>query len=143
VVAGGEEPQRSGHQESTEERASRECRETVRIAEALWRLAKWARNKYSQAPEITPSLEDPNTAQMASGPADRAEVFRKTFFPSPPEAEIGDIEDATYPDRIAMPPITEQEVERALQEAAPLKGPAPTASQIEHCSWRQRGSRPT
>jgi hypothetical protein len=51
-------------------------------------------------PEPTPSLEDPGTAQMASDPADKAEVFRKAIFPSPPEAEIGDLEDATYPDRI-------------------------------------------
>ena len=41
-------------------------------------------------------------------------MFKKAFFPSPPEAEIEDTEDATYPDRIAMPPITRQEVEKAL-----------------------------
>lgn len=53
------------------------------------------------------------------------EVFRKTFFPSPPEANIRDIKDAAYLNRIVIPPITEQEVGRALQEAAPLKAPDP------------------
>lgn len=93
--------------------------------EALWRMAKWARNRTTQAPEVTPTLEHPDTSQMVSDPAEKAEVFRKAFFPSPPEAEIGGIEDATYPDRITMPPITEQEVERAIQEASPLKAPGP------------------
>jgi hypothetical protein len=90
---------RSAHRESVE-RASES-------PEALRRMANWARNRNNQAPEITPTLEDPDTVRMVSDPADKAEVCRKTFFPSPPEAEIGDIEDATYPDRIAMPPITE------------------------------------
>ncbi|KAJ3454759.1 hypothetical protein MRS44_013359 [Fusarium solani] len=93
--------------------------------EALWKMAKWARNRTIQAPEITPILEHPDTSQMVSDPAEKAEIFKSAFFPSPPEAEIGDIEDATYPDRITMPPITEQGVERAIQEASPLKAPGP------------------
>jgi len=93
--------------------------------EALWKMAKWARNRTIQAPEITPILEHPDTSQMVSEPAEKAEIFKRAFFPSPPEAEIGDIENAIYPDRITMPPITEQEVERAIQEASPLKAPGP------------------
>lgn len=93
--------------------------------EALWRRAKWARNRTIQAPEVTPTLEHPDTSEMVSDPAEKAEIFRKAFFPSPPEGENGDIEDATYPDGITMPPITEQEVERAIQEASPLKAPGP------------------
>ncbi|KAJ3453598.1 hypothetical protein MRS44_017845 [Fusarium solani] len=93
--------------------------------EALWKMAKWARNRTIQAPEITPILEHPDTSQMVSEPAEKAEIFKRAFFPSPPEAEIRDIENAIYPDRITMPPITEQEVERAIQEASPLKAPGP------------------
>ncbi|KAH7147027.1 hypothetical protein B0J13DRAFT_553077 [Dactylonectria estremocensis] len=56
-----------------------------------------------QAPEVTPTLQHPDTSQMVSDPAEKAEIFKKAFFPSPPEAEIGDIEDATYPDRRRPP----------------------------------------
>jgi exonuclease III len=93
--------------------------------DALWKLAKWARNRNTQAPEVTPTIQNPDTLQMVSDPAKKAEIFREAFFPAPREAELGDIEGATYPDRIAMPPITEQEVGRAIQEASPFKAPGP------------------
>jgi hypothetical protein len=62
---------------------------------------------------------------MVLDPVDKVEVFRKIFFPSPPEAEIRDIEDAIYPDRITMLLIIEREVERAIQEASSLNPPSP------------------
>lgn len=34
--------------------------------ESLWRMAKWARNRNTQAPEVTSTLQHPNTLRMVS-----------------------------------------------------------------------------
>ncbi|KJK73496.1 hypothetical protein H634G_11258 [Metarhizium anisopliae BRIP 53293] len=108
---------RRGHRENVE-RASES-------PEALWKMARWARNRNAPAPEVTPALQHPDTLQMTSDTAEKADIFRRAFFPCPPEADISDIEGAVYPERIDMPAITEQEVERAIREASPLKAPGP------------------
>ncbi|KJK84818.1 hypothetical protein H633G_11388 [Metarhizium anisopliae BRIP 53284] len=108
---------RRGHRENVE-RASES-------PEALWKMARWARNRNAPAPEVTPALQHPDTLQMTSDTAEKADILRRAFFPCPPEADISDIEGAVYPERIDMPAITEQEVERAIREASPLKAPGP------------------
>ncbi|KJK76179.1 hypothetical protein H634G_08585 [Metarhizium anisopliae BRIP 53293] len=108
---------RRGHRENVEKASE--------SPEALWKMARWARNRNAPAPEVTPALQHPDTLQMTSDTAEKADIFRRAFFPCPPEADISDIEGAVYPERIDMPAITEQEVERAIREASPLKAPGP------------------
>ncbi|KAJ6436234.1 reverse transcriptase [Purpureocillium lavendulum] len=93
--------------------------------ELLWRIAKWARNRQCQTSAITPALKDPATLETASTPGEKAELFRKAFFPKPPEANLEDIDNAVYADPINLPQIAEQEVEDAIRNAAPLKAPGP------------------
>ncbi|OHE90236.1 zinc knuckle [Colletotrichum orchidophilum] len=104
-------------------------REAVEAAaespESLWRIAKWARTRQNQTPTVTPEITNPSTAQVATTPEEKTEIFRKTFFPTPPEAYLEDIENATYGEQIELPPISENEVEEAIQKTAPLKAPGP------------------
>ncbi len=79
--------------------------------ESLWQIAKWARNRGNQAPNITPELRHPTTGQKAIKAEEKAQLFRETFFPIPPDADLEDINNATYTDQIPMPPITTKEVE--------------------------------
>ncbi|KAH7462407.1 hypothetical protein FOMA001_g18559 [Fusarium oxysporum f. sp. matthiolae] len=108
---------RQNHREKVEEAAQSPA--------TLWRLAKWARNRHSQTPNVTPALVNPATKQQAITPSEKAELLRKTFFPVPPDTYIEDIENANYPAPTAMPPITTREIEEAIEEAAPLKAPGP------------------
>jgi exonuclease III len=108
---------RQNHREKVEEAAQSPA--------TLWRLAKWARNRHSQTPNVTPALVNPATKQQAITPSEKAELLRKTFFPVPPDTDIEDIENANYPAPAAMPLITTREIEEAIEEAAPLKAPGP------------------
>ncbi|OAQ61321.1 reverse transcriptase [Purpureocillium lilacinum] len=108
---------RQSHRERVEQAAE--------SPESLWRIAKWARNRQSQTSAITPALQDPATAEMAITPNEKAELFRKVFFPTPPDASLDDIDSAVYTDQVSLPPIAEQEVEDAIRNAAPLKAPGP------------------
>ncbi|KAJ3552122.1 hypothetical protein NPX13_g11188 [Xylaria arbuscula] len=93
--------------------------------ESLWQIAKWARNRGNQAPNITPELRHPTTGQKAIKAEEKAQLLRETFFPLPPDAVLEDINTATYTDQIPMPPITTNEVEHAVQATLPLKAPGP------------------
>ncbi|KAK1485910.1 zinc knuckle, partial [Colletotrichum abscissum] len=104
-------------------------REAVEIAaespRSLWKIAKWARNRQSQPPTVTPEIKKPNKSQVATTPEEKAALFKETFFPPPPEANLEDIDNASYSNQIGLPPVSESEVEDAIQEAAPLKAPGP------------------
>jgi hypothetical protein len=93
--------------------------------EALWKLAKWARTRRDQSTRSIPAIHHPNTQQELIDPADKAELFQDVFFPTPPEADLGDIQDAVYSGQIDMPPIEEKEVRTAIRGASPLKAPGP------------------
>jgi hypothetical protein len=108
---------RNAHREQVEQAA--------KSPEALWRLVKWAKTRGNQAPMITPAIRHPETQQEATDPKVKADVFRKAFFPAPPEADLDDIRDAQYDDQIDMPQITEKEIRDAIRAASPLKTPGP------------------
>lgn len=92
---------------------------------SLWKIAKWARSRQNQTPTVTPELQKPNTTETATTPEEKAALFKETFFPTPPEANLADMENAVYNDQLTMPPVTEQEVDDTIQEAAPLKALGP------------------
>ncbi|KFA81662.1 hypothetical protein S40288_11479 [Stachybotrys chartarum IBT 40288] len=86
--------------------------------EKLWRVAKWARSRESQGSELTPVIKDPATSQEATTPREKAKLFRDVFFPNPPEADLSDMDGATYPEQIKLPKITIDEVEDAILATA-------------------------
>lgn len=108
------------------QQAHREAVETAAESpRSLWKIAKWARNRQSQPPTVTPEIKKPNTSQVATTPEEKAALFKETFFPPPPEANLQDIDNTSYSNQIGLPPVSESEVEDAIQEAAPLKAPGP------------------
>ncbi|KEY74501.1 hypothetical protein S7711_10319, partial [Stachybotrys chartarum IBT 7711] len=104
-------------------------RDTIETAaespEKLWRVAKWARSRESQVSELTPVIKDPVTAQEATTPKGKAKLFRDVFFLNPPEADLGDMDGATYPEQIKLPKITIDEVEDTILTTASNKAPGP------------------
>ena len=99
--------------------------QAAKSPEALWRLANWARARSNRPPAVTPIIRNPETQQEVTNPAEKANIFRNTFFPTPPEADLGDILGAKYDNQIQLPPITEKEIQDALRKASPLKAPGP------------------
>ncbi|KAJ3552812.1 hypothetical protein NPX13_g11028 [Xylaria arbuscula] len=108
---------RQSHREKVEKAAE--------SPESLWKIAKWARNRENQAPNVTPELRHPTTRQKAIKPEEKAQLLKETFFPTPPNANLEDIENATYTDQIPTPPITTEEIENAIQATPALKAPGP------------------
>jgi hypothetical protein len=93
--------------------------------ESLWRIAKWARNRENQPPNVTPIIKYPTLNKEAVLPEEKIALLKETFFPRPPEVDLSDIENARYGDQIPMPDITEKEVLDAIKAAAPFKAPGP------------------
>jgi hypothetical protein len=107
-------------------KAHRDCIErATESLDALWKLAKWARTRHNQSTGTTPAIQHPDTQQELLEPADKAEMFQGVFFPAPPEADLGDLENADYNSQIEMPPIKEKEVQTAIRATSPLKAPGP------------------
>lgn len=103
------------------------CRveEAAASPESLWKLAKWAKTRGHNSPTVTPAIQHPVTRQDMVEVEDKAEVFRETFFPSSPEANLDDIENAQYANQVEFPSITKKEVTDAIRATAPLKAPGP------------------
>lgn len=91
--------------------------------ESLWKIAKWARNRENQAPNVTPELRHPTTGQKAVKAEEKAQLLREALFPTSPNANLEDINNATYADQIRMPLITTKEVENAILTTPSLKAP--------------------
>ncbi len=109
-------------------KALRDChREKIEKAaespESLWRIAKWARKRDKPATSITPELKNPATGQLAVTPEEKTKLLKDTFFPTPPDASLEDINGTEYIDQIDTPPITLEEVEEAIRNASPMKAP--------------------
>jgi exonuclease III len=93
--------------------------------EALWRLTKWARGRTTLPPSVTPSIRCPQTEREVTEASEKAEVFRRTFFPRPPVADLRDTHGVQYTGQISQPPITEKEILEAIRSTSPLKAPGP------------------
>ncbi|PQE33843.1 reverse transcriptase protein [Rutstroemia sp. NJR-2017a WRK4] len=77
--------------------------------ESIWKLAKWARNREGATATTTPALKDPITNTEYIEAQDKARLLKTTFFPTPPEPDLQNINGAEYPDQISFPDITEKE----------------------------------
>ncbi|KAJ5159354.1 zinc knuckle domain protein [Penicillium coprophilum] len=87
----------------------------------MWRMGKWARNRQGAYDKgITPSIKVPEG--LAETVKEKAAAFQKAFFPTPPPADLSDI-DNNYPEPIHFPEITRQEISQAVKSSPPNKAP--------------------
>jgi Reverse transcriptase (RNA-dependent DNA polymerase) len=97
---------------------------------------KW-RKFIKEADEITIwKLKYLDTASMstyipmingtAASNNEKAEIFRATFFPQPPPANLSDIHKTSYAEAVPLPPqITPSQIRTAVKKLAPKKAPGP------------------
>jgi hypothetical protein len=107
----------------------------------MWRIAKWARSRAGGQADIIPTLHQGNrTAETAE---QKADLLRETFFPTPPAADLSDIEGRTYDQSIdiVFPDINEHEITKAIKRAPPDKAPGPDA--IPNKVWHALTAVPT
>ena len=90
----------------------------------LWKLAKWAKSRGTASQAFTPALQQLD-GTSATGPEEKAELLRAAFFPTPPEADLSDIENYEYPEPLQMPLIAEQELSKVILQAPGSKAPGP------------------
>ncbi|KAJ5159355.1 reverse transcriptase [Penicillium coprophilum] len=87
----------------------------------MWRMGKWARSRQGAYDKgITPSIKVPEG--LAETVKEKAAAFQKAFFPTPPPADLSDI-DNNYPEPIHFPEITRQEISQAVKSSPPNKAP--------------------
>lgn len=99
--------------------------EALQSQKGIWRIAKWGKD-FSTTPRQLPKFP----ALKKSGGSDKmtedfeakVKVLRGVFFPSPPKADLEDIERATYPIPIDMPEMLDDEkVRKAIWKPKPDK----------------------
>jgi len=92
--------------------------------EDFWKVARWVRRRGATGSSFTPTLRDAS-GQGIQDPEEKAKLLFRVLHPTPPEADLKDIEGYNYPEPIATPKITIKEVKRAITSAAPGKAPGP------------------
>jgi hypothetical protein len=84
----------------------------------------WKLKKYMDSTPISSYI--PTINETAASNDEKAEIFKSTFFPPPPPADLSDIEGANYPEPVPSPPrITLSQVETAIEKLAAKKAPGP------------------
>jgi exonuclease III len=112
----------------TKEKRKQFRREVAEAAarDDIWNLAKWARTKAQDTPELPqiPALRDGEGWARERNEKER--VLFQRFFPPPPEVDLTDIPEATYPDQIHQTEeITEEEISWIIQRVGANKAPGP------------------
>ena len=78
-------------------------------------------SQYTPTNTYIPTLEGEATTSNQ-----KTNILSKTFFPSPPPADLSDIPNASYPDPVSTNlDITDIQVKRAIERLAPNKAPGP------------------
>lgn len=73
---------------------------------SLWSLARWANNRGTRAAAFTPDIEKQDLS-MAETTKEKAEALKASFFSKPPEANLADIHNYFYLQRVEKwTPIT-------------------------------------
>ena len=125
---------RDREQEEAGKRKEKEYREKIKKAKRItWRKfvkeadekTIWKLKKYMESDTPTPSYIATLNETVTSND-EKAEIFKSTFFPLLPSADLSDIEGANYPKAVPTPPhITLSQVETAIEKLAPKKAPGP------------------
>jgi ribonuclease HI len=85
----------------------------------------WKLKKYIDSDTPTSSYI-PTINSTAPSNDEKAEIFRATFFPPPPPADLSDIDGTDYPEPVPSPPrITSAQVDAAIEKLAAKKAPGP------------------
>ena len=95
----------------------------------------WTANKYLKNPvgdggmPRIPTLKTKNKEGVESevnDNNDKAKLFAKTFFPTPPENPEGEEIPQNYPEPLQDPPLPDKtQIERAIRKLKPYKAPGP------------------
>ncbi|EDN04466.1 predicted protein [Histoplasma mississippiense (nom. inval.)] len=96
-------------------------REVSDSPHGLWRLARWARRRGTRQ-AFTPPLRRSDNSLEHNHQA-KANLFKETFFPPQPNVDLSDTTNQRYSDQLTFPPITEQEITRAIGSMAAKKAP--------------------
>lgn len=96
----------------------------MKTPESTWKLAKRARNG-EEVTATTPALKDPATSTEYTEAQDKAHLLKATFFPTPPEPDLQDINRAEHHDQISFPDITEKKVYQTITATPPMKAAGP------------------
>lgn len=97
----------------------------------VWKIAKWARLRSHQTKDLPqfPPLRRQEGEEAAHNFEEKVAILRNKFFPAPPETDLSDIAEATYPDPVNQDmEITTDEVTAAIRR--PKAHKAPGVSQI-------------
>ena len=82
----------------------------------VWQLAKWGRERSMRPKELPqfPAIKNSNGDKVTDFEG-KVEALRRVLFPPPPPADLADMEEATYPEPIAMDSeVTAKEVREAI-----------------------------
>jgi hypothetical protein len=84
-------------------------------------------------------LRDPTTGTEYVEAQDKALLLKSTFFPTPPEPDLQDIDGAEYQDQVPFPDITEKEVYQTITSTPLMKaaGPDGIINRILHVAATQ------
>lgn len=96
--------------------------EASKSPETMWKLAKWANARGTKTHALIPALFN-SERTLETDTAAKAELLCKTFFPTPPEPDLADIDNYEYPPPIELPPITTREIREAILKAPAKKAP--------------------
>jgi len=109
------------HQKALKTQHREKIEEATASTKGLWQLARWAKNRTSQYRGFTPNIQGPEGLITAS--EGKARIFKETFFPTPPEADLTDLEGYLYPPSVEWNSIQSHEIVNAIKRAASNKAP--------------------
>jgi endonuclease/exonuclease/phosphatase family metal-dependent hydrolase len=87
----------------------------------LWKVSKWARMRDQPTSSSIPTLH--SQGGLAETNQGKVDLLRQVFFPSPPAADLADIDSTSHPNQLTFPAISQQEVIDAIKCAPPDKAP--------------------
>lgn len=88
----------------------------------IWKLARWARTQGTPYRAYTPDFVAPDGSH-ATLPEDKIQLLAGSFFPTPPDPDLSDLNGYVYPQPREFKVITEEEIRRAIKRASIGKAP--------------------
>jgi exonuclease III len=108
----------------------------TRDLKGLFQLARWAKNRNSANPCFTPDIKDAE-GDIQRDLEGKAQAFARTFFPTPPPADLSDIQGADYPSPIRHMDFREAEIREIIRNLPPDKAPGPDQIPNRMLKWAE------
>lgn len=102
-------------------------------SKTVWDVAKYAKDDTSLRSTRLPDLQV--AAGMARSNEEKCHALRNMFFPPPPPVDFTNANRNNFPPQIPSSPITEEEIELAIEATSPHKAPGPNgipAAALQH-----------